>query len=58
MNTTGVSCKRRDLLRKEQLENIIKAVESCDLLIGKGLNQETSLKRPDDTCWGSHYSTL
>ena len=24
----------------------------------QGLNQETSLKRAGDTCWGSHYRTI
>ncbi|PIA48741.1 hypothetical protein AQUCO_01400955v1 [Aquilegia coerulea] len=29
-----------------------------ELSSGKGLNQEIALKRPSDTWWGSHYSTL
>ncbi|CAI8612368.1 unnamed protein product [Vicia faba] len=33
-------------------------LENGEIISGKGLNQETSLKRPADTRWSSHYATL
>ena len=36
---------------KEELENVVHRS-------GKGLNQETNLKRPSDTRWGSYYGTI
>ncbi|KAL4626448.1 hypothetical protein ACB092_05G096900 [Castanea dentata] len=36
---------------KEDLENGVRRS-------GQGLNQETNLKRPGDTCWGSYYGTI
>ena len=36
---------------KEDLENGVRKS-------GQGLNQETNLKRPGDTCWGSYYETI
>ncbi|XP_075657819.1 uncharacterized protein LOC142627799 [Castanea sativa] len=56
------SCKRRDALRdalrgaqfakiKEELENGIHRS-------GQGLNQETNLKHPSDTRWGSYYGNI
>ncbi|XP_042035257.1 zinc finger MYM-type protein 1-like [Salvia splendens] len=57
-NTVGGSCKRRDILREKQRENIIKEIASDEISTGRGLNQEMSLKRPGDTRWSSHYGTL
>ncbi|XP_047949207.1 zinc finger MYM-type protein 1-like [Salvia hispanica] len=57
-NTVGGSCKRRDILREKQRDNIIKEIASDEISTGRGLNQEMSLKRPGDTCWSSHYCTL
>ncbi|KAH7672351.1 P-loop containing nucleoside triphosphate hydrolase protein [Dioscorea alata] len=47
INLVGASCKRKDALRQSQHEN---TVTRC--------NQETSLARPGDTRWGSHYYTI
>ncbi|KAL4602860.1 hypothetical protein ACB092_10G083500 [Castanea dentata] len=50
----GGSCKRRDAQFakiKEDLENGVRRS-------GQGLNQETNLKRPGDTRWGSYYGTI
>ncbi|XP_070682361.1 uncharacterized protein [Malus domestica] len=58
VNTIGSSCKRRDAFREKQLEQIKKALDIGDLEMGKGLNQESSLMRPCDTCWNSHYGTI
>ena len=36
----------------------MQALETGEISSGQGKNQETSLKRPEDTHWGSHYVTL
>ncbi|XP_024200320.1 zinc finger MYM-type protein 1-like [Rosa chinensis] len=58
VNIVGASCKCRDLLREQQQNEVMEALHNDELLSGKGLNQETTLKRPSDTRWGSHYGTL
>ena len=52
------SCKRQELLPIAQLAKITEALNLGELKSGQGLNQETSLKRVGDTCWGSHYRTI
>ncbi|XP_026401434.1 zinc finger MYM-type protein 1-like isoform X2 [Papaver somniferum] len=52
------SCKRRDVLRQKELARVVELVEKGERLTGSGLNQETCLKRPSDTRWGTHYNTL
>ncbi|CAN6724901.1 unnamed protein product [Malus baccata var. baccata] len=58
VNTIGSSCKRRDAFREKQQEQIKKALDIGDLEIGRGLNQESSLMRPCDTRWNSHYGNI
>ncbi|KAM1302248.1 hypothetical protein ACFX2H_013196 [Malus domestica] len=58
VNNIGVSCKRRDALREMQQKELMKALENDSLMTGRGLNQETSLKRAGATRWNSHYGTL
>ncbi|CAL8116952.1 unnamed protein product [Prunus armeniaca] len=58
VNHVGASCKRRDLLRGQLQEELVIAFENDCLITGRGLNQETSLKRAGDTRWNSHYGTL
>ncbi|XP_073137936.1 uncharacterized protein [Henckelia pumila] len=58
VNVVGGSCKRHDALREKQAARIIKALENEEITKGRGLNQESTLVRPSDTWWGSHYSTL
>ncbi|XP_050147382.1 uncharacterized protein LOC126622675 [Malus sylvestris] len=58
VNNVGASCKRRDLLREQLQEELVIAFENDCLITGRGLNQETSLKRAGDTRWNSHYGTL
>nr|XP_027090422.1 zinc finger MYM-type protein 1-like [Coffea arabica] len=58
VNLTGASCKRRDQLRQIEHDKIVTLLDSGDIISGKGKNQETSLARPGDTRWGSHYLTL
>ncbi|KAI8560089.1 hypothetical protein RHMOL_Rhmol04G0228200 [Rhododendron molle] len=53
----GASCKRRDILRENEVERVVKALNLGEIESGRGLNQETSLKRPRDTRWSSHYSS-
>ncbi|KAL5563579.1 hypothetical protein UlMin_033326 [Ulmus minor] len=58
VNIVGASSKHCDILRGKQYDKIAEALESGEILSGRGLNQEISLKRPGDTRWGSHYGTL
>ncbi|XP_047949280.1 zinc finger MYM-type protein 1-like [Salvia hispanica] len=58
VNTCGTSCKRRDKLRQAEHEKIVKSLEREEIKSGRGLNQEMSLRRPGDTRWGSHFTTL
>ncbi|KAK4278543.1 hypothetical protein QN277_016378 [Acacia crassicarpa] len=57
-NVVGASCKRADILRAKQLEELAKSIASDDVQSGRGLNQEMSLSRPGDTRWTSHYRSL
>ncbi|XP_057720354.1 uncharacterized protein LOC130934845 [Arachis stenosperma] len=57
-NVVGASCKRRDMLRDSQMTKTIEALKSGEISSGRGLNQETALKRAGDTRWGSHYGTI
>ena len=58
MNVVGGSYKRRDALRDAQFAKITEALDNGELRSGRGLNQETSLKRAGDTRWGSHFGTI
>ncbi|KAM2549739.1 hypothetical protein TB1_014072 [Malus domestica] len=58
VNHVGASCKRRDSLRGQLQEELVITFENDCLITGRGLNQETSLKRAGDTRWNSHYGTL
>ncbi|XP_021828767.1 zinc finger MYM-type protein 1-like [Prunus avium] len=58
INVVGASCKRRDALRAQYQEELVKAFENDCLITGRGLNQETSLKRAGNTRWNSHYGTM
>ncbi|KAI5327257.1 hypothetical protein L3X38_026653 [Prunus dulcis] len=58
VNVVGASCKRRDALRAQYQEELVRAFEDDCLITGWGLNQERTLKRAGDTRWNSHYGTL
>ncbi|XP_057791317.1 uncharacterized protein LOC131008458 [Salvia miltiorrhiza] len=58
VNVVGASSKRCDILHQKEAEKIFSALNNGDLVSGRGLNQETTLKRPGDTRWSSHYDTL
>ena len=57
-NVVGASCKRKDMIRETNRENVKKAISSGRISTGTGLNQDQSLQRAGDTRWGSHYRTL
>nr|XP_028945638.1 zinc finger MYM-type protein 1-like [Malus domestica] len=58
VNLIGSSCKRRDAFREKQQEQIQKALDLGNLETGKRLDQESSLMRPCDIRWNSHYGTI
>jgi hypothetical protein len=58
VTTTSASCKRRDKLIENQRQNTMWHIETSEVSIGRGLNEETILARPRDTRWGSHHVTL
>ena len=49
INVVRGSCKRRDALNEKHHENILRRLETGEIVTGRGMNQETSLKRPGDT---------
>ena len=57
-NLSTSSCKRKDKLLDKQKEDLLDKIERGEMPTGRGKNQETSLVRPGDTRWGSHYTTL
>ncbi|XP_021734862.1 zinc finger MYM-type protein 1-like [Chenopodium quinoa] len=58
LNVVGVSCKRREMIRDSQAQELAQALEVGEILSGSSLNQELGLKRPGDIRWGSHYKCL
>ncbi|KAK4263604.1 hypothetical protein QN277_028993 [Acacia crassicarpa] len=54
----GGSCKRKKILQMNQYELTVERIASGEIPTGKGLNQETTFKRPGDTPWGSHFGTV
>ena len=58
LNVVGASCKRQDMFREIQREDLEKRISSGDVKTGTGQNQERSLSRPANTRCGSHHKTL
>jgi hypothetical protein len=58
INIIEASCKRIEVIREKQYARIIEGLENREISNGRGLNQETSLRRYGDTRWGSHYVTI
>ncbi|XP_024031085.1 uncharacterized protein LOC112094463 [Morus notabilis] len=58
VNTVGASPKRCAILQDKRAVIIAQAVRNGEIASGRGLNQQTSLKRHGDTSWGSHYAYL
>ncbi|XP_044948731.1 uncharacterized protein LOC123398314 [Hordeum vulgare subsp. vulgare] len=54
----GASCKRKDMIRETNRENVKRGISSGRISTGTGLNQDQSLQRAGDTRCGSHYRTL
>ncbi|KAG8651167.1 hypothetical protein MANES_07G097206v8 [Manihot esculenta] len=46
------------MLQEKQREKVVKVIEIGEIAIGQYLNQKMTIKRPGDTRWSSHYSTL
>ncbi|KAL5564027.1 hypothetical protein UlMin_033774, partial [Ulmus minor] len=55
VNVVGASAKRSDILQDKQGIIIAEALQNGEISSGRDLNQHTSLKRCEDTRWGSHY---
>jgi hypothetical protein len=58
VSSTSASCKRKDLLLHKHRLNLLSKLESGEISSGRGKQQATTLSRPEDTRWGSHYKTL
>nr|XP_034894408.1 zinc finger MYM-type protein 1-like [Populus alba] len=58
INIVGASCKMMEVIREKQYARIIEGLENREISSGRGLNQETSLRRYGNTRWGSHYITI
>ncbi|XP_050222715.1 uncharacterized protein LOC126672806 [Mercurialis annua] len=58
VNIVGAFCKRSDELNKHRDADIFEKLETGELTIEKGLNQQINLTRSGDTRWGSHHVTL
>ncbi|KAL5155937.1 Zinc finger MYM-type protein 1 [Glycine soja] len=58
VNFIRSSNKRQELLRDKQVSQFAKLIEDGQIETGCGLNQESSIARAGDTCWGSHFRTL
>ncbi|GJR67955.1 zinc finger MYM-type protein 1-like protein [Tanacetum coccineum] len=58
LNVVGVSCKRNEMLKEAQAQNVTQAFDDDEYASGKGKNQELGLGRPGDTRWGSHYKLI
>ncbi|KAJ1287937.1 hypothetical protein BS78_02G049200 [Paspalum vaginatum] len=58
VSSTSASCRRNDLLIDNHHSIVLNKLESGEISSGRGQHQETSLARPGDTRWGSHYKTL
>jgi hypothetical protein len=50
--------KEKDVLLHKHRLNLLSKLESGEISSGRGKQQATSLARPRETRWGSHYKTL
>ncbi|XP_050211845.1 uncharacterized protein LOC126662001 [Mercurialis annua] len=58
VNIIGTSYKRKYALIKSHHDLMVTRLEKGEFYSEKGLHQETSLARPRDIRWGSHYQTV
>ncbi|XP_050236137.1 uncharacterized protein LOC126686146 isoform X2 [Mercurialis annua] len=54
----SASCKRSDALKHSHHQKTLERLETGEICTGTGQNQQTSLKRPCDTRWGSYHGTI
>lgn len=58
VNVIGVSSKCCNILQDKQATIIVKTLINGEISSRRDLNQETTLKHPRNTRWGSYYGTL
>ncbi|XP_050236136.1 uncharacterized protein LOC126686146 isoform X1 [Mercurialis annua] len=58
VNIAAASCKRSDALKHSHHQKTLERLETGEICTGTGQNQQTSLKRPCDTRWGSYHGTI
>jgi hypothetical protein len=58
INVVSASPKRNDELLANQAAAIAREIELGELDTGRGANQISSLQRPGDTRWSSHYKSI
>jgi hypothetical protein len=58
VTSASSSCRMKDTLIAEHRNTILEKLDSGEIFSGKGKHQRTSLVRPGDTRWGSHFTTL
>jgi hypothetical protein len=58
INVVSASTKRNDELLANQAKEIAREIELGELDTGRGANQISSLQRPGDTRWSSHYRSI
>ncbi|XP_026410496.1 zinc finger MYM-type protein 1-like [Papaver somniferum] len=58
VNVVAGSAKRQDMLRSKQAYAVFEALCSGEIVSGRGLNQESTLKRAGDTRWCSYHNTI
>ncbi|XP_074356119.1 uncharacterized protein LOC141695806 [Apium graveolens] len=58
VNMVDASYKRKDALRQKQHNQIVQNLEKSEKTTETRMHQETSLARPGETHWGSHYKTI
>jgi hypothetical protein len=58
LSVIGISCKKINMLRVAQAQQVFGALDLGEIETGTGLNQEMGLGRPCDTRWNSHHKTV
>ncbi|TVU39404.1 hypothetical protein EJB05_12821, partial [Eragrostis curvula] len=58
VTSASSSCQRKDKLIAKHRDSTLSKLVSGEIVSGKGKHQSTTLVRPGDTRWGSHYITL
>jgi hypothetical protein len=58
VTSASASCQRKDSLIVDHHNTILEKLDSGEIFLGKGKHQRTTLVRPGDTRWGSHFTTL